>query len=222
LAWLREELARGHPIVVLLAERRSRFHYVVVTAIDRGAVWVHDPSWGASRRIDAPEFLRRWEPSAFWSLRILPESARGAGQPNLSTTRPYQDSSQNHGSAHPFDECESLLATAIDDVRRRGLEVAESVFGAVRARCPKSTGALRELAGVRFAERRWREAVDLAERAAKLDSHDAYNWELLGSGRFLLDDKIGALDAWNHVGKPRVDSIQVEGLRRTRYSVLTE
>src|SRR5262249_50543879 len=124
LAWLREELARGHPIVVLLAQRRSRFHYVVGTAIDRGAVWVYDPSWGASRRIDAPEFLRRWEPSAFWSLRILPESARGAGQPNLSTTRPYQDSSQNHGSAHPFDECESLLATAIDDVRRRGLEVA--------------------------------------------------------------------------------------------------
>src|SRR5262249_55747718 len=60
------------------------------------------------------------------------------------------------------------------------------------------------------------------ERAAKLDSHDAYNWELLGSSRFLLNDPIGALDAWNHVGKPRVDSIQIEGLRRTRSSVLTE
>jgi Peptidase C39 family len=220
IAWLSDELARGRPAIVLLAERRSRFHYVVVSAIDADAVWVHDPAWGASRRIAANEFLRRWEPTGFWSMRILP-----GGAPLKIGLRPDTTTatvSQAATTPHPSDECESLLTAAIDDVRRRGLEVADSVFGGVRASCPGSAGPLRELAAVRFAQRQWKEAVDLAERAAWLDPHDSYTWDVLGSSRFVLNDVIGALDAWNHLGKPRVDSIRIEGLRRTRHSVLAE
>src|SRR5262249_28168155 len=34
------------PVIVLLADRRDRFHYVVVTGVADEAVVVHDPSWG--------------------------------------------------------------------------------------------------------------------------------------------------------------------------------
>ena len=74
---------------------------------------------------------------------------------------------------------------------------------------------------MRFAERRYREAASLAEQAVSRDHHDS-TWEVLASSRFVLNDVAGALAAWNQIGKPRVDAVQIEGLTRTRYALVAD
>src|SRR3954471_14255326 len=60
------------PVIVLLPDRGGLYHYVVVTGVDADAVVVHDPAWGPSRSIRAPDFERAWKAAGFWSLVILP------------------------------------------------------------------------------------------------------------------------------------------------------
>src|SRR5579864_442140 len=72
LAQIDQSLTAREPVIVLLADHHSRFHYVVVVGRGPGAVIVHDPSWGPSRVVPETEFLKRWRPSHFWSLVIRP------------------------------------------------------------------------------------------------------------------------------------------------------
>ena len=86
--------------------------------------------------------------------------------------------------------------------------------------CPEDAEAWRELAGVRFLQSRWSEASDLAQRAAQLDPSDHEGWNLLGTSRFLNDQPEAALGAWNRIGRPPIDLLQVKGLDRTRQPVV--
>jgi hypothetical protein len=92
--------------------------------------------------------------------------------------------------------CDGLLDAAITDMQQRGLHDADAILGRVRAECPASAGPLRELAGVRFAERRWNDAAALARQALALDPNDGYAIDVLGSSLFMLDDATGALRVW--------------------------
>jgi hypothetical protein len=85
--------------------------------------------------------------------------------------------------------------------------------------CPGSA-PFRELAGVRVLQRRWPEAIDLAAAAVKRDPSDAYAWKLLATARFVSEDRLNALDAWNRVDEPRIDLLRLDGLRRTRFAVV--
>ncbi|MGE5245405.1 MAG: C39 family peptidase [Betaproteobacteria bacterium] len=76
------------------------------------------------------------------------------------------------------------------------------------------------LAGVRFGERRWKDAGALAGQAVAANPDDAYAWDVLGSARFIQDDLAGALDAWNRLGKPRVDRVTIDGLSHTRFAAV--
>jgi hypothetical protein len=78
----------------------------------------------------------------------------------------------------------------------------------------------RQLAGVRFTQKRWREAAALAEQAVARDGSDFPSWQLLAAARFLDGDPDGALAAWNRRGEPRVDLSQIEGIDRTRHQVI--
>jgi hypothetical protein len=218
---LLDELRARHPVVVLLLDRPNRYHYVVVIGAGADRFIVHDPAWGPSRRIAAPELMRRWQAAKFWSLVVVPP----ANGHDLVRLKPDATKTQDPTSLETPERtgsCEQLLSTAIDDVQRRGLEEADAIFDAVRSRCPDSAGPLRELAGVRFAERRWREAAALAEQALARDSRDEYAWDVLASSRFMQDDVAGALRAWNQIGKPRVDTVQIEGLSRARYALVAD
>ena len=214
---LRDHLDRQQPIVVLLHDRGRRYHYVVVTAVDGGGdVTVHDPSWGPSRRIRGEEVERRWGAARFWSLVIAPTTsgvASGFSRTSAdapSEVRPKVDATY----------CDGLLDAAIGDVQKRGLHDADAILGRVRADCPASAGPLRELAGVRFAEKRWSDAAALSRQALAIDPNDSYAIDVLGSSLFLLDDPAGALEAWNRIGKPRLDTVRIEGLHHTRYDAV--
>jgi hypothetical protein len=76
------------------------------------------------------------------------------------------------------------------------------------------------MAGVRFAAGRWHDAAALAEDAVGRDPHDQYAWELLASSRFLDGDLAGALRAWNQIGKPLVNLVQIQGLAHARFQTI--
>ena len=73
VARLGDEIARGHPVVILIADRPRRLHFVVVTSVGAdGSVGIHDPSRGPGRRLSSERLVAAWRPAGFWSLLILP------------------------------------------------------------------------------------------------------------------------------------------------------
>ncbi|HZR25394.1 MAG TPA: papain-like cysteine protease family protein [Vicinamibacterales bacterium] len=178
-------LASREPIIVLLADRGARFHYVVVVGRTEDAVIVHDPSWGPSRHIHTRDFVGLWRPSNFWSLIIRPG---GAWLPSGITV----------GTAVVEPPDPAALATAEKDA---------------------STA---ELAGIRFGQRRWRDAADLARQALARDATDAYALDVLGSSLFMLNDPGGALRAWNRIGKPKLDRVRIDGVHHARYQAIAD
>ncbi len=210
---LAARLHDGQPVIVLLPERGDRYHYVVVIGMSADAIIVHDPAWGPSRTIRAPDFERAWQASGFWSLVILPP--RPDDRDSFSTGRGNTARGSRRCLRHRLNQ-------AIDEVREQGLEHADALLGPVQAQCPNAAGPLRELSGVRFAQRRWSEAAALARQALRRDSRDAYALDVLGSSLFMQDDDVGALRAWNQIGKPRVNRVRIEGLHHTRYQTVAE
>ena len=210
---LREQLARNRPVILLIEDRPGRFHYVVAVGGSDAELVFHDPTWGPFRRMSVVDLMRVWQPSHYWALVVLPTDAV-ARNVAVNLVPVTATTSATH--------CDVLLDEAVGEIRRRGLEAADEILAGVRERCPESTRPVSELAGVRFAERRLREAATLANQAAQRDTTDVYAWDVLGSTRFLQNDFSGALRAWNHIGKPRLDSVQIEGLSRTRYAFVAQ
>jgi predicted double-glycine peptidase len=214
---LNARLQNRQPVVVLIADRRDTYHYVVVTGLSDDRVVVHDPSWGPSRPIEPREFVRVWRAANFWALVILPQE-RQRSAASEAAAKPAADEI----AIRVTNSCDAMLDEAIARIQRLGTGAAEGVLNEVRAQCPASAGPLRERAGLRFSQRRWSEAANLARQALALDQHDEYAWDVLGSSLFMSDDTAGALRAWNRIGKPRVNSVRIDGIRHARYQVIAE
>jgi hypothetical protein len=213
---LQDHLAAGTPLVLLLEDRPGRYHYVVAVGADGQGIVVHDPTWGPYRHHELRDFTRRWAAARFWTLLIQPDNANPKGF-SSGTFRPTSSE-----AASPKTKCDRLLAEAVDEVGRTGLPSADDILGPVVRECPQSSAPLAELAAIRFAEERWDDAEALAERAVSIDESNAYAWDVLGSARFIRDDAAGALAAWNMAGKPTLDSVVIDGLSRTRYSLVAQ
>jgi hypothetical protein len=224
VAILRAHLAAGQPLMLLIEDRPQRYHYVVVVAGDEHAIYVHDPAWGPSRRLTLAQLERAWKPTNYWTLLVLPDRSRESPvpSPHSAAVGNQQPGVGAAASRETRSECDRLLDAALSDLARRGLDAADELIGPVVGRCPTSSAPLAELAGVRFAQRRLREASALAEQAVRLNPADAYAWDVLGSSRFLANDLHGALRAWNQIGKPQLDSVRIEGLAHTRYALIAE
>jgi predicted double-glycine peptidase len=212
---LRQRLAASQPPMLLLEDRPGRFHFVVAVGIDDQAVYLHDPTWGPSRRLANAELERKWKPANHWMLLVVPNGDRKAGEAQ-------PDAVADARSDAPKTECDFALDAALDRVRVEGLGSADALLGSVMRRCPQSSAPTSELAGVRFAQKRLPEAIALAERAVRLNPADRYAWDVLGSSLFIQNDARGALRAWEHAGKPNVDRLRIEGLTLTRYSLVAE
>jgi hypothetical protein len=210
----------GQPVIVLLPDRGDRYHYVVVTGANEEAIVVHDPAWGPSRSIRAPDFERMWKAAGYWSLVILPPPADGTSRPSASP--PPRNGSIRSSASGGDEACDARLNHALDEIRSQGLDRADALLADVRAQCPGAAGPIRELSGARFAQRRWSDAAALAREALRLQPGDEYALDVLGSSLFMLNDDIGALRAWNQIGKPRVNRVRIEGLHHVRYQTVAE
>src|SRR5262245_21670482 len=222
---LQARLRDRQPVIVLLEDRKNTYHYLVVTGATADRIVVHDPSWGPSRSIEQDEFVRLWKATNFWSLVVLPgpssSPAMTSAAPAAAENR-TSDSGNSAASVTVEDRCARLLDAALDDIQRLGASSADAALSGVRTQCPAAAGPLRELAGVRFSERRWNDAVTLAQEALERDPHDDYAWDVLGSSLFMQDNNGGALRAWNRIGKPRVNLVNIEGIQHARYQAVAE
>lgn len=215
IASLREQVDAGRPVMLLIEDRPARYHYVVVVAANDEHIVLHDPAWGPSRRFSSATLLRAWKPSGYWGIVIAPS---GRSRPAPVTTPPIGSSP----APLVTGRCDRLLDDALTTIAAGGFDVADAALTSVSRECPGFSGPLRELAGVRFAQKRWGEAASLAQAAVGLNGNDRYAWDVLGSSRFVQNDLTGALDAWNHVQRPQIDRVQIDGLRHTRYSLMAE
>lgn len=202
---LARELAQGRPVVTLIEDRPGAYHYVVIVARhDRGIVF-HDPARVPFRVMPVVEFERRWTAADRWMAVVVPRAAAG----NRPLDAPV---------AAPLSSCDQLISDGVAAARNNDLGVAERALTSALS-CPGSAAA-RELAGVRLLQQRWSEVDSLASAAVVHDAADTYAWKLLATARFVQDDPLGALDAWNHAAEPRLDVVRIDGLRRTRHRVV--
>lgn len=207
---VRAELSRGRPVLTLIEDRPATFHYLVVVAWHERGVIFHDPARAPFRVMGKAEFEKRWRAADRWMAVVLP----GADPSRSSVESPSIPISRD-GAA-----CDRLIAEGVRHAQASDLGSAERALTSALA-CPGSAAA-RELAGVRLLQRRWAEVSDLASAAVATDADDAYAWKLLATSRFVQDDRLGALDAWNRAGEPRVDLVRVDGLTRTRHRVVEQ
>src|SRR5688572_29465880 len=206
-AVLEGELARGRPVLTLIEDRPGTFHYIVAVAVTAGAIVFHDPARAPMRVMSRDEFARRWRPADRWMAVVVPGERAAVSAPEPAAAPVAADT-----------PCERLVADGIVRAQSNELDAAERSLTAALA-CP-GPSALRELAGVRLLQRRWLDVSSLAAAAVAIDPADQHAWRLLGTSRFVQDDRAGALAAWNRAGEPSVDLIAVSGLARTRQRVV--
>jgi hypothetical protein len=210
---MRAELAQGRPVLALIEDRPSFLHYIVVVAANERGVVFHDPARAPFVVMSLSEFDRRWRAADQWMAVVVP--GPGGGAPAAT---PPPDRLEAAAQPATMTACDQRVA---DGVR---LAQANDLAGAERALseaigCP---AALRELAGVRVLQKRWPEAADLAAAATDADQADEYAWKVLATSRYVQNDRVGALAAWNHVGEPRVDLVRFDGLTRTRHRAVEQ
>jgi predicted double-glycine peptidase len=207
-ALLARQTDQGRPALVLLEDRPGTFHYVVVVATTPSMVLFHDPARAPYRALARDEFDRRWAVADRWMAVVTPSSGPAPPAPEPRAVV----------SPALAPACQAALADAGRAADAGDLVRAEAALAA-GASCPAAL-SLREMAGVRARQQRWAEAADLARAAADLEPGDGGTWRLLATARFVQDDKAGALAAWNRAGEPRLDTVQVDGLKRTRVPVV--
>jgi hypothetical protein len=211
--WIRDQVDLGRPIVALIEVRPNRYHYVVIVAWTGEQVVVHDPARAPFRVMSQVEFERAWAPTRHWALLLLPSASQPSVEEVSAESAPVDTSS-------PTDMCGALTQEMVELARAGDVDGAETGLLLATRLCPRNAGAWRELAGVRFLQSHWAEASMLAEQAVLLAPDDEPGWDLLATSRFLNDEPDAALEAWNRIGRPSVDLVHVEGVRRTRQPVV--
>ena len=202
------ELRRGRPVLTLIEDRPGRFHYIVIVARTPDAVVFHDPARAPLRVVGREEFERRWQPARRWMAVVVP------GEREREAVAPV---SALPASAPP---CDTLIAAGVARAQAGDLAAAEQNLTTALS-CGGPT-AMRELAGLRALQRRWADVEALSTAATAADPANAYGWRLLGTSRFVQNNRDGALAAWNRVSEPRLDLLSVAGLDRTRQRVVEQ
>jgi len=212
-------LRARRPVVALIQDRPGRFHYVVIVGWLRGRVIVHDPARAPFRVLDEKAFGEAWTESGNWTLMATPPVAPtqdpvdGAGAPEPSRAGSPESGLRPDAPCRGMvDEGVRLAGTGDVTGARRILEVAAET-------CPDAAGPWREMAGLHALGSDWQAAAIDARRALGRDPGDALAARILATALYLEGDAGGALAAWNRVGEPIVDLVNVAGLERTRYAV---
>jgi hypothetical protein len=203
---VRAHLARGRPLIALVEVAPGRRHYVVPVAWTDDALLVHDPADGPFRTLDPAAFLKAWAATDFWTLLILPDITPPEGPPKVRASVPATEKTPGTGTGRCADAVQRAVALA----HAGDHDGAEAVLNSAQAQCPASAAVSREQAGLRFLQSHWAEAEAFASRAVSRAPADTHAWRLLASSRFMQGNRAGALDAWNHVGEPRLDRVRVD------------
>ncbi len=216
-ARVQSDVDKGRPLIALIDVGSHVYHYVVIVGSTDQEVVVHDPARAPFDVLSWAEFDRAWAATGRWMMLVLPpEGFRAAGEtaaaavPSATAAAPVADQTP----------CAALVAHSVQLARAGDSAGAEQGLVAATHLCPRDPAPWQELGGLRFSQSRWSEARDLGLAAVHLAPDDTYAWQLVATSRYLLGDATGALDAWNHIGEPRLDTTDIHGARRTRQPVI--
>jgi hypothetical protein len=204
-ALVTSELGRGRPVLTLIEDRPGAFHYIVIVGTTAEAIVFHDPARAPMRVMGREEFTRRWDAADRWMAVVLPGTPAAESAAPPAAVAPI---------APDAGSCDGLVADGVRRARAGDFDGAERSLTAALS-CG-GAAALRELAGVRLLQRRWADVESLASSAVRIEPQNTYGWQLLGTSRFVQNDPMNALAAWNQAGEPRIDLLRVAGLSRTR------
>jgi hypothetical protein len=213
---VQSHLAASRPAVALIQDRPGRFHYVVIVGWSGGRVIVHDPARAPFRLLDEKQFTDAWAQSGYWTLVATPPAnvpvVAEAGAPELHTPGVAVT-----GAADV--PCGGMVVEGVRLSGRGELDAAQRLLELAATECPASAAPWRELAGIHALKSEWHGAAAAARRALTHDPADPLASRILATALYLDDDPDGALAAWNNVGEPVIDLVNVTGLERTRYLV---
>ena len=111
---------------------------------------------------------------------------------------------------------EGLVALGLARGRLGRLDQAAEALARAIAVDPRRPEARVELGGVLFLERRYDESTRELRRALRARGDDEYTRELLASSLHLAGRSEEALEQWNALGRPVLESVEVRGLVHTR------
>ncbi|MGH9312936.1 MAG: C39 family peptidase, partial [Vicinamibacterales bacterium] len=169
---LASQIALGRPVVALIEDRPGRYHYVVIVGWTGDRVIYHDPALAPFRTIARDAFDDRWKATGRWAIVPVPcASCVMPGAERVPGARAVP-----RATAAPDAGCAGLVAEGVRLARDGDRSGAARALEASVALCPGSADAHLELAGLRFLDRRWREAEALAARAAGLAPESAHAW----------------------------------------------
>ena len=217
VTWLADEIDKGRPVIALVEVAARTFHYVVVVGVTATEVVYHDPARAPFRIVPVREFEQQWAAANRWTLVVLPAANRTL----VSDVRPVV-AAEAPASATVDTPCTALVSHSVTLARAGQLEEAERGLLTAQTLCPSGSSAGLELGGVRFLQRRYEEAETLAESALVASPRDETAWELLATSRYLQGDLLGALEAWNQIGRPRTDVVRIEGVERIDHPILVK
>jgi hypothetical protein len=214
--WLAGEIAKGRPVIALLEVAPRAYHYVVIVGVTESDIVYHDPARAPFRVVPIGECDRQWSAANRWTLLVLPGAGRSRVA-DVGAVVPAAAPALLNANTSP---CRDLVAQSVSLARTGRLDEAERGLLTAGSLCPEAADAALELGGVRFLQRRYGEAETLAVRALDRMPRDETAWELLATSRYLQGNLLGALEAWNQIGRPRTDVVRIEGVNRIDHPVI--
>ena len=100
------------------------------------------------------------------------------------------------------------------------LDDSRDAFLAGRRISPRDKRFPIELGGVAFKQKQYPNAAAWLRRALRLDPNDAYANDFLGTVYFLEDNLDAALQYWNRIAKPQIDTVRPDHSLRIRPALL--
>jgi hypothetical protein len=218
-AAVQEQLRRGRPVIVLIEDRPGRYHYVVVVGWSSGRVIVHDPARAPFRVLDEKAFDLSWAKSDRWTVAPVPNVPR-RDDASSANGKPIADAGDSSRPGASSDgPCQGMVDEGVRLAGAGDVSAARRIFEVAAESCPEAPGPWREMAGLHVLGSEWGAAAKDARSALDRDPADALAARILATALFLDNDADGALEAWNRVGEPIVDLVNVTGLERIRYGV---
>lgn len=71
---LREQLAKGRPLIAAIRSGADTFHYVVIAGVSGDTIEVNDAADRKLRQVSRAEFEKKWKATGNWTLLAVPRS----------------------------------------------------------------------------------------------------------------------------------------------------
>ncbi len=189
---------------------------------------------GRGRKLDAPGTAsnpRSLSSNAVLIFLVFALAAPGRAQSDLSNSQRVDRARQlfteqrwqeivslGESAQNPSADLDFYYGTALAQLGR--LVDAQQAFAAGARLQPHDRRFPLELAGVAFKQKRYPQAARYLRRALRLDPHDSYGNDFLGTVYFLQGNLEAALKYWNRVNKPQIAEVQTLPMPKVNAALL--